>query len=64
MAAASNASKGWGVRLLTFFNAAGFFFIALALVMVVTAHVDAKFVGLLAGGAGLLMLLFANSARR
>ena len=52
------------MRLLTFFNAAGFFFIALALVMLVTAQVDAKFVGLLAGGAGLLMFLFANSARR
>lgn len=52
------------MRLLTFFNAAGLFFIALALVTLITAQVDAKLFGLLAGGAGLLMFVFAHSTRR
>ena len=47
-----------------FFNAAGLFFIALALVALVTAPVDAKLFGLLAGGAGLVMFLFAHSSAR
>lgn len=52
------------MRLLTFFNVAGFFFIALALVTLVTATVDNKLVGLLAGGAGLLMFVCAHASGR
>jgi hypothetical protein len=51
------------MRLLSFFNAAGLCAIAIALVVLVTAPVDSKFVALLAGGAGLVMFLIAHSAR-